>query len=144
MRRTDPDLGQLVNYVARLFRQAMSREAAAFGITAQQAAVVLLVGDTAVSIGTVAERLGMDRPSMTGVAERLVRDGWAALRPNPADGRSRLLELTPRALAVLPQLASSAESISLDAVGALTPAETGQLVSLLGAVAQALEQANSR
>lgn len=144
MHHSNPDLGQLVNHVARLLRQAMSREAAAFGLTAQQAAVILLVGGTSVSIGTIAGRLGMDRPTMTGVAERLVRDGWADLRPNPADGRSRLLQLTPRALAVLPQLASSAESINAEASRALTPVEANQLTSLLGAVSHSLESANSR
>lgn len=139
-----PDLGQLVNHVARLFRQAMSREAAALGLTAQQAAVLLSVAGASVPLGTVAEQLGIDRPTMTGVAERLVRDGWAHLLPNPADGRSRLLALTTPGLEVLPQLATSAETISGAAVHALSPPDTAQLMSLLGKVAQALELADPR
>ncbi|MBN2247689.1 MAG: MarR family transcriptional regulator [Coriobacteriia bacterium] len=139
-----PDLGQLVNHVARLFRQAMGREAAAFGLTALQAAVVLSVADSSVPVGTIAERLGTDRATMTGVAERLVRDGWAHLRPNPADGRSRLLELTPRAASALPGLASAATTISASAAGTLTNEEIAQLVSLLDVTARALEAVGDR
>lgn len=138
------NLGQLVNHVARLFRQAMGREAAALGLTSQQAAVLLTITSSQMPVGAVADRLGTDRATMTGVAERLVRDGWGELLPNPDDGRSRLLRLTPRALDVLPRLASAAGAISAGAVSAIPPADAERLVALLHAVASALESADGR
>ena len=46
--------------------------------------------------GELARRLGMAPTTVSSWLARLERDDLATRRPNPADGRSQLVELTPR------------------------------------------------
>ena len=98
------DLGYLINTVSRLLKQSMAAELSPLELTPQQAAVLLAasVSETPPTITETASRLGMDRPTMTGVVERLIRDGWVETTPNPTDGRSRLVRNTEKATSALP------------------------------------------
>jgi DNA-binding MarR family transcriptional regulator len=57
----------------------------------------------------LAERLGLDKSSVARLCERLETDAHAAQHPAPNDGRSRLLELTPRGR----RMASTIQAASL-------------------------------
>jgi DNA-binding MarR family transcriptional regulator len=46
------------------------------------------------AVNELAERLDIERTAMGKMAGFLERDGLVAIRPSPADGRSRLIELT--------------------------------------------------
>jgi DNA-binding MarR family transcriptional regulator len=143
--RHDPhsDVGYLSNRLARLLRGQLARELAPLDLTGPQAAVLLALAgaEEAPTVSETADRLGMDRPTMTGVVERLVRDGWLESLPNPADGRSRLLALTARAQGAVPALARASSTASADALAGLSPAEQEQLVELLGRATTSLETA---
>ena len=137
---SDRDLGALVNRIARDMRQQMTLAARPLGLTAPQAAVLLTLAAGAMPVGAVAERLDMDRPTMTGLTERLVRDGWAVLAPNPEDRRSKLIGLTPSAHAALPALRAAGAGINARAVRTLTPAEREELLTLLGRIATDIDR----
>ncbi|HKY36752.1 MAG TPA: MarR family winged helix-turn-helix transcriptional regulator [Polyangiaceae bacterium] len=57
----------------------------------------------------LANRLGLDKSSIARLCERLEADAHAAQHPAPDDGRSRLLELTPRGR----RMASTIQAASL-------------------------------
>lgn len=134
------DLGYLSNRLARLLRMHLSREAAPLGLTATQVAVVLTIGGPERrTMSDLASRIGIDRPTMTGVVERLARDGWLDSAPNPADGRSRLVGLTELGLASLPQLAEASARTTMSASVGLTDQERAALASLLDRAAGNLE-----
>lgn len=120
-------------------RQRMGREVASLGLTAQQAAVVLVLSDGPMPISHVAERLGIDRPTMTGLAARLERDGWIARSANPADRRSALLGLAARATGALPSLRSAAAAVNDNALRELSADERTQLFDLLNRLIATLE-----
>ena len=135
------DLGYLTNRLARLLRMHLSREVAPLGLTATQVAVVLtLGGPDRRTMSDLAGRIGIDRPTMTGVVERLTRDGWLDSAPNPADGRSRLVGLTARGLASLPELADASARTTQRASVGLTDRERTVLVSLLNRTADNLDR----
>ena len=135
------DLGHEAHRLARLLRRALEAELAPLGLTAPQAAVLLAVADgpPQVSPAALADRLGMDRPTLSGVVGRLERDGWLGARTNPADGRSRLLRLTPRAERALPDVRSAAGRTSAAALRGLRPGDATRLLDLVDAVARSLE-----
>jgi DNA-binding MarR family transcriptional regulator len=55
----------------------------------------------AVTAGVLAERFGADPTTVSRNLKPLVNRGWIALRPDPADGRSRLLRITAKGEAKL-------------------------------------------
>lgn len=57
----------------------------------------------------LAEQLALDKSSITRLCERLETDAHATQQPAPDDGRSRLLELTPRGR----RMASTIQAASL-------------------------------
>ncbi|MDA3935469.1 MAG: MarR family transcriptional regulator [Actinomycetota bacterium] len=131
------DIGYRVNAASKLLRSRMAQEAAAHDLTAQQAAVLLtlsLSGETEPTITAIATHMGMDRPTMTGVVDRLIRDGWVFTVPNPADGRSKLLRPTKCSRSVTPLLAEASGRIGLEAVGGLQRGEIDTLGRLLDTV----------
>ncbi|PZE38512.1 MULTISPECIES: MarR family winged helix-turn-helix transcriptional regulator [unclassified Curtobacterium] len=52
-------------------------------------------GDRSVRVKDLTSHLGLTGPAVTGVIDRLERQGILQRVPNPEDGRSRFIELTP-------------------------------------------------
>src|ERR1700759_528893 len=48
------------------------------------------------AVGALAEQLDIERTAMGKMVEFLQRDGLVTIEPSPADGRSRLVELTKK------------------------------------------------
>lgn len=136
------DVGYQANRLARLLRRGLSRELEDLGFTGPQAAVLLVLeaAEGRATMGWAAERLGMDRPTFSGIAARLERDCWIELRPHPSDRRSRVLRLRPPAEEVLPALRAASARVSAAALGALDASDQLLFVDLLACVADALER----
>lgn len=137
------DLGYLTNRLARLLRGRLVHELEPLGLTGPQAAVLLALTAAAapLTVSETAGRLGIDRPTMTGLVERLRRDGWIETTPNPGDGRSRLLVPTARAAAARRDLENASAAASGDALAGLRADERAQLLSLLARAASSLDAA---
>lgn len=138
------DLGFLVNKLARAIRGALADEIAPTGLTPAQAAVVLaLCGAGPSTPAHLADALGFDRATMSGVVDRLRRDGWIDVGPHPADGRSRLLSATASSRAVRGLLEAASVRVADTALRGFDPGEAGLFVSMLGLSAENLEAATS-
>ena len=136
------DVGYQANRLARLLRRSLSRELDDLGFTGPQAAVLLVLAgaEGPRTMSWAAERLGMDRPTFSGVSRRLERDGWIESRAHPSDGRSRVLGLTAKAAESLPELRLASSRVSAAALGALDAPDQLLFMQLLASVADALER----
>lgn len=83
----------------------LDRRFSAFGLTTQQAALLLTSCSGQSSPRQIAEAIGTDTAGMTRLLDRLEGKGLARRRPNPADRRSVLVEPTELGLALVPKLA---------------------------------------
>lgn len=131
---TSDDLGYLLQQAAKQYRTRFAIELRPHGLTTQQAAAVIALAATpahALSPSAIADLIGADAATTTGLTQRLERDGWLSSSANPADGRSRLLRLTPHAEQTVPALMRVAQGVSAGAVEALSADEIDTLVSLL-------------
>jgi DNA-binding MarR family transcriptional regulator len=75
------------------------RELADTGVTSGQHSILgelFRRGDEAPTLGALAQALIMDRTALTHTLKPLVRDGFIALRTDPADQRARLVHLTEK------------------------------------------------
>ena len=139
------DIGFLTHRAARLLRQRMNSAVAEIGLTAPQAAVLLaLSGSEGPTPSILAEALGIDRPTMTGLIGRLERDGWVQLLSHPTDGRARIITPTEKTLLALSDIAEASRSVSADALEGLTESERELLLELLARVGDTLEDRTGR
>ena len=87
------------------------------GVTSQQYQALLALKahpGGAMTVGTLAEQMLLQRHGAVQMIDRLVAGGWAERRPSPTDGRSVLVSLTPAGSKVLRRLvaAHSAELLA--------------------------------
>lgn len=95
-------------YVLRQFAAFSERAAAAGGLTAQQHQALLAIkgfpGRDHVTVGELAERLGVRPHSAVGLVDRLAAHRLVRREVDPADRRQVLIRLTRRAESVLARL----------------------------------------
>lgn len=71
--------------------------------------------------------------------DRLAQQGLVERRPNPADGRSRMIALTPLGLSKVDAAMDAQASVDGELIDALSPDEQRRLTSLLGKLLHAME-----
>lgn len=91
-------------------------------------------------VSDLAERAGMTKQSMAYLAQSLVDLGYAAITPDPQDGRAKLVRLTPRGEAVWQTLVDLSAEAEAEAARALGPARLDDLRKGLIALTAAMEE----
>jgi DNA-binding MarR family transcriptional regulator len=86
-------------------------------------------------MGSVAALLGMDRTTLTAALKPLERRGLVKIAPDPADGRGRLLTLTPEGRALLASAVPIWEATHAAIESNLGDLEPSRLREALGALA---------
>jgi DNA-binding MarR family transcriptional regulator len=87
-------------------RELMARAVRGTGVTADDYAVLGVVGAFGpISPSELAARLGIPRTSMSRYLARFLDEGLVRRSPNPADGRSYLVEVTPRGRKIVATIA---------------------------------------
>ncbi|WLS43645.1 MarR family winged helix-turn-helix transcriptional regulator [Micromonospora profundi] len=85
--------------------------------------------------GAIAEELGIDRTVLTYLIDDLEEPGYVARRADPADRRSRLVDVTDAGRAAWEQRRGALRRVESHLLGALTPEESSTLRALLQRVA---------
>lgn len=101
-------------------RRTSEAQARTLGQSVPRWHLMSVVSDGPRSVSAAARRLGLARQSVQRVADQLVADGLARLRPDPADARAPRIELTAAgelALAQLVERSDAARSTQLSAAG---------------------------
>lgn len=96
------NIGYSITLCSKLLKNKLNKELETQGITAAQFAVIKDIEInatldeskdkiTAVAIG---ERLDMDKPTISGIVNRLISKGYIEKLPHPTDKRASILKLT--------------------------------------------------
>lgn len=116
MSETDPDLLPLetvlqirdsclclaVQRAARRLARRFDTVLRPYGLTNGQFSLMVALNQPAPPpIGRLAGFLGMDPATLTAAVKPLARRGLLTVAPNPEDGRSRLLRITPEGVALM-------------------------------------------
>ena len=100
-----------LRYALRQFLRFSEEAALGVGIKPQQHQALLAIkgypGRDAITVGELAERLQVRHHSAVGLADRLVRAGWARRRTEAKDRRQAYLSLTPRGQRMLEKLSAA-------------------------------------
>jgi DNA-binding MarR family transcriptional regulator len=87
----------------------------------------------------VARLTGMPRPTLTPYIERLVTAGYVGRVPNPRDGRSYMLTLTPEGRRVKDE-SGRALGVALQSLVAQLEGDADEMTSVLGRLREAAEE----
>jgi len=127
---TRESLGFLLVDLARLYRRRFERAVgdARLEVTAGEARTLLHV-DVAGPIrqAALAERMLIEPMSLSNFLDRLQDRGLVAREPDPADGRAKLVRLTPAAASVVKELRALAAVVRTRATLGLPAAEVDAL-----------------
>lgn len=136
----DQSAGYLANWAARLFARAIDRRLRPMGVAAGQLPVFFALAEgQALTQSALAEHAAIEQPTMAATLNRMERDGLIQRQRNPGDGRSALVSLTPRGLALAPLLRAELRAVNAQALSGLAPAEAEAFLALLRRVIAGLE-----
>ena len=137
-------VGYLTNLAGRLLVRELERHLAPLGLSPGHMPVLLALEDgSALTQKALTERAGVKQATMAATITRMERDGLVTLLPNPDDGRSTLVKLTPLALEKLPAVAEAAAAINALVLEQLTPEERNQFFHLITRIIAVLEAQDS-
>ncbi|MDY6792365.1 MAG: MarR family transcriptional regulator [Thermodesulfobacteriota bacterium] len=87
-------LGRVTRKLTRYYRDKIS----VFGLThGQFFMLVAIFEEKSLLPSQLAEKTALDRPTTTGLLDRLERDGWIERRPDSNDRRALRIHLSPKA-----------------------------------------------
>ena len=84
----------------------------------------------------IADRLGVEMPTVTRTVQRMVRDGLVARRAHPEDARSVRIYLTKRGLDLRPALAEIIAEQTERALRGFSPGERAEFAEMLDRIAE--------
>jgi len=97
--KLDEALAERLRVVIARLARVLRQQSLDGGLTPSQRSVLATLGRHGpLRLSTIAEIEGIARPSVTGVVGRLERRGFIKRRPDPADGRSAIVEITSAAI----------------------------------------------
>jgi DNA-binding MarR family transcriptional regulator len=143
---TDDALGfRIFTEIGILDQLAQSALAKALpgGITVAQFSVLnhfvrLELGE--ISPADLASAFQVTRPTMTSTLKRLARAGLVTIRPDPGDGRAKLVGITPQGRALRADCLARLTPTMAQLTAAIPPEKLAQLLPLLQSVREKLDQ----
>lgn len=122
------NIGYKINYGSKLLKNKLNKELEEENITASQFATIKDIETNSknkevVVAKEIAERLGMDKPTMSGIISRLIDKDYLSKNVNPNDKRSFALKLTKKAKLKLKTLEQISNSVLDEALRNLNKIE---------------------
>lgn len=135
----ETSIGYLTNWAARLLVRELERHLLPIGITPAHMSVLFALEHGEAPQKAIAESASVKQETMTATLNRMERDGLISRRPNPDDGRSMLVALTPKAREKLPQVEDAARAINALVLDQLTPKERTAFIGTMRKVIGVLQ-----
>jgi MarR family transcriptional regulator, transcriptional regulator for hemolysin len=131
----------LIGRASRLFARDADERLAKLGVTNAHVPVLRTLSDGAArSQAELAAIAKIEQPTMAQMLARMERDALVRRAPNPADGRSTLYSLTPRALAKVGAVRDVLTRGATEMFDGFSAAEIAQLGALLARAVANLER----
>lgn len=128
--------GQLLMRVSLELKKSLSKRLSLYNITATQWAVLQDISNhlEGTTPAMIAERTYSDRPTITGVLERLKTKGLLVIKDNPNDKRSNLVFITESGLRMKSQIENLSDELMDDALKNITEHEMSTFINVLNQI----------
>lgn len=133
--------GYMTNWAARLFARAIDRKLKEIGVSSGQMPVFFALGDgAAMPQKALAALAAIEQPTMAATLSRMERDGLIERRPDPRDGRSQLVALTPAAMEKAARVKQAGMAVNAAAMDGLDETERALFLDMLSRIVSSLER----
>ena len=124
-----------------VLRRALDVELAREGITLRQWEVLAwLAHDGEMSQAELAERLGIEAPTLAGVLSRMERDGWLTRVCSPQDRRKKRIHPTEKAEAVWSRMVECCHRVREQAIQGIPAEDLAQLKRTCETIRENIDQ----
>ncbi len=129
--------GFLVVRTARSMKKILDARLSELGITSSQAHVLSTLNqEDGLPLSSIGKKVFLDKPAITGLADRLEKDGLVERRRTSIDRRVIRLFLTSKGKAVITHYETVIQEIDNDIVSALSTDELSEFRNILNKVWQ--------
>jgi len=125
-------IGYWLIITARSFERSLNDLLVPQGITFRQCQILgwlALSGD--LTQADLAEKMGIEPPTMLALLDRMERDGWVQRLAHPEDRRKKIIRPTPRAEPIWAKITGAARSVRTRATAGMEPDDAEALIRLL-------------
>ena len=134
-----------LNWAARLLARELETILGPVGLNPAYVPVLLsLSAGGARTPKGLAQEATVEQPTMTATIQRMERDGIVTRKPNPDDGRSALIALTPKGYERIADMDRALGALNELLLEQFTTSEREQFLGLLGRVVSVLEVQTGR
>jgi len=140
----DETLGPLLHGTARAWRLKLDERLKPMGLSQAKWRTLLhlsLAGD-ALTQAEIAERLGIEQPSLVTLLHRLENEGWIIRRSSLHDRRCKMVFLGQRAQRVISQINAAAEKLRHELLENVSAADLRTCVRVLAQICEKAEGKN--
>ena len=132
-------VGYWTTMASHAFQRALNDEVRPHGITSRQCQVLgLLALAGPLPQNELAERIGIEPPTLVGILDRMERDGWIRRDLCVADRRKKIVSPTQAAEPVWEKIIECAKRVRTQATQSLTSREIEELMRMLNVIQQNL------
>ena len=131
----EESVGYWVCTTAHALRRALDVKLAKEGITFRQWEVLAWLavqGDQ--SQGELADRIGIEAPTLVGILDRMERDGWLDRYPCSQDRRKKRIRVTDKAQSVWDRMVECARQVREQAIEGTSAEELALFKNLCGRI----------
>lgn len=141
------NIGYSMNYCSKLLKNRLNKELEAEDITAAQFAVIKYIEmnslnnqlDRSITAVEIAEGLDKDKPTISGIINRLVDKGYVMKLPHKKDKRASTLKLTEYCVGKLPDLEAINEKVINSALKELSQDDLKMFQDIIDKIIQNLQ-----
>ncbi len=131
-------MSQLLGETARAWRFALDRRLAPLGLSRSQWLVLFHAGrsEDPLTQTELAQRVGVESPTLVGLLDRMEREGWIERRPDPSDRRCKVVCLTERANEIRHQIEETASRLREELLEGLPEEAIDRIIDILAQIKQ--------
>jgi DNA-binding MarR family transcriptional regulator len=135
------NLAYLINKASKQLKNKLDKALKEFDITAAQFSVITQIHSTdqPITAAEISERLGSDRPTISGIINRLEKKNIVLKTYNPEDKRSSYLEMQKEATKLVDTIKTISEELTVDIFSIYSKEESKQLATLLAKLIEGTE-----
>lgn len=134
-------LGFLLVETARTWRNKLDQRLKPLGLSQAQwlALVHLSRAEPHITQKALAERIGIEGPTLVRLLDRMARDNWIERRESTSDRRSKTVHLTPQAQAILEEIKITAAQLRKELLRGIPVADLDQCAAVLKRITAAAQ-----